>query len=1028
MSISNISRERYRAGCFALRCLLAALTAAFFAPSSIALDPNRSIAQYMHDRWRAEQGFLGGSVNAIAATSDGYLWVGTGKGLLRFDGLSFRLFNHANSPSFPTDLVLGLATDAQGSLWVRLQTPGLLRLRGGSFQAVLPGQVPETGVTAMGVGIHGDVLLAGGGNVLRYNNGKIVDMAGEISHHARTATSIAETSDGTEWIGTRDEGLVSSHGGEASAAGGIPDRKVNCILPGTGTELWIGTDHGLLRWSGSEITRRGVPESLLHAEVLALTRDRDSNLWVGTTAGLVRIDSRGIASMNRSESHRPRPVNALFEDREGNLWVGGPDGLERYRDSVFLKYPLNTDEPSEDGGPLYVDAAGRTWYGPSDGGLFWLNARERGNIIAAGLSKDVAYSISGSPGELWVGRQQGGLTQLREQGGSFASRTFTAADGLAPGSIYVVLRTHDGTVWAGTLNGGVSRLRNGRITTYTTANGLLSNSVSAIEEGSDGTVWFATSNGLQSFAHEQWRTYSIQDGIPPGRVNCLAEDSQGVLWIGTEAGIAFIRAGRLQIPREIPEALLGLVLGIAHDKRGDLWIATSGHLLRAPRANLLGDLPGQGDVREFGLADGLATTEGVRRSRSVVIDRLGRIWFSLHGGISVVDPARVAARSVPAIVHIQSVSVDGRVLDSSTALRIPAAQQRITFSYIGLSLSVPERVRYRYRLEGYDREWSEPSAAHETGYTNLAPRSYRFRVIACNSEGVWNGSETTVAMEIMPAIWQTWWFSVAIAVTCALAIIFMYRLRLRRLTARLNLGFEERLAERTRIAQELHDTLLQGFLSASMQVHVATDSLPQDSSVKPVLTRALEVMRQVIEEGRNAIRGLRSSDDASLDLEHAFAKIQQEPVLRQQARRPDFRMIVEGERRPLHPALRDEVYRIGREALINAFRHARAKKIEMELKYSSNWLRVLVRDDGCGIDPEIVQSGRDGHWGLRGMRERADRIGAQLHVMSSASAGTEIELSVPGNVAFQKRSGRKLAWSGRQVRQAPRPGSKTGDE
>jgi len=233
-------------------------------------------------------------------------------------------------------------------------------------------------------------------------------------------------------------------------------------------------------------------------------------------------------------------------------------------------------------------------------------------------------------------------------------------------------------------------------------------------------------------------------------------------------------------------------------------------------------------------------------------------------------------------------------------------------------------------------------------------------------------------------------------------IVLLYRLRLRQATNRINLSFQERLAERTRIAQELHDTLLQGFLSASMQVHVAADRLPDDSAVKPTLNRALELMRQVIDEGRNAVRGLRSTRSASLDLEQSFARIQQEIAGSDpDSERVEFRVVVGGERRPLHPVLRDEVYRIGREAVINAFRHAHAGKIEMELRYSARNLTLMVRDDGRGIDPNMLKAGRDGHFGLVGMRERADRIGARLQVMSSASAGTEIELSIPGNIVFQ---------------------------
>jgi signal transduction histidine kinase len=329
---------------------------------------------------------------------------------------------------------------------------------------------------------------------------------------------------------------------------------------------------------------------------------------------------------------------------------------------------------------------------------------------------------------------------------------------------------------------------------------------------------------------------------------------------------------------------------------------------------------------------------------------------------------------------------------------------------------VPERVRFRYRLDAFDRGWSEPVATREAAYTNLPPGPYRFRVIASNSDGVWSGNEAAIGFEVDPLFWQTWWFRASALIACMIIGLALYRFRLHQVTRRLNFRFEERLAERTHIAQELHDTLLQGFLSASMQLQVAMDGLPADSPVNTTFTRALHLMTQVIDEGRNAVRGLRSSNTSSLDLEHAFLGIQREVVPDGQLiEQIGFRVIVDGQPRPLHPLLRDEVYRIGREALINAFRHARAKHIELEIKYSSSHLFILVRDDGCGIDPQTLRSGRARHWGLSGMRERADRIGSRLHVWSSAGAGTEIELAVPGHVAFRDHRNHALTWLNRHV-------------
>ena len=351
--------------------------------------------------------------------------------------------------------------------------------------------------------------------------------------------------------------------------------------------------------------------------------------------------------------------------------------------------------------------------------------------------------------------------------------------------------------------------------------------------------------------------------------------------------------------------------------------------------------------------------------------------------------------------------MDGRPLDLKTSPRFPADRQRLAFDYTGLSLAAPDRVRYRYRLDGYDHDWSAPGNIRQAVYTNLEPGPYRFRVMASNSEGLWNSPEATFVLEIVPHLWQTWWFSLACVLIAFLAIVGIYRFRLHRVSAALNLRFEERLTERTRIARELHDTLLQGFISASMQVHVALDALPDNSKSKPILTRALQLMQQVVEEGRNTVRGLRSPDAASIPLETALSRIQEEL-----GPRPDvaYRVIVEGQQRPLRPILRDEVYRIGREALMNAFRHSSAKRIELQLQYSSAKFQIFVRDDGSGIDSAILLTGREGHWGLVGMRERAERIGARLHVYSRSAAGTEIELEVPAHLAYQDAAAVGRRW------------------
>jgi signal transduction histidine kinase/ligand-binding sensor domain-containing protein len=969
---------------------LAALCAMLvIVPTAQALNPNRLLDQYLHDRWSADRGFPVGLVNAIAQTPDGYLWIGGEMGLVRFDGANFRVFNHANTDSLPESAVIGLLTDKEGSLWIHLETRDVFRYRHDRFEPV---SAPEH-VTAMGRGLAGDIVLAGSGQLMRYAGSRPANLG---SPAAPLVIAVIEGSDGTVWLGTHN-GLFGWRNGSSFDVRGLPDRKVNCLLAGDGGDLWVGTDHGLVRWTGGEITQEGLPAQLRTTQILTMTRDRDRNLWFGTARGTIRISATGAYTETGVDAIAAR---ALFEDREGSLWIGSAQAIQRYRDRVFLAIPIEGGS-----GPIYTDDLGRTWIGPPGGGLFWVRGNERQAVTVAGLGSDVVYSISGGGGEIWVGRQRGGLTRLRGSGADFDARTFTAATGLAAGSVTTVHRNRDGTVWAGTLNAGVSRVRAGQVNTYTTANGLASNAISAIEEGADGTMWFATASGLVAFARDRWRTLTSSEGAPPARINCLMEDSANVLWIGTEAGIAFLSESKMHTPRDMPEPLSEEILGLAYDSRGFLWIDTAKHVVRVPRNRLLEELVTPGEVRDFGPGDGIPTPEGVRRDRSIMRDSAGRIWFSLRSGISMVEPGRVAD-SAPAIVHVESVSADGMTVPGATVFRIPAGSRRIRFEYFAVSLSVPERVRYRYRLDSFDSGWTDPVPSRETVYTNLNPGHYTFRIIASNSDGIWNSTEAKIQLEVAPQVWQTLWFKVAITGACLIGIAALYRIRLHTLTRQMNIRFQERLDERTRIAQELHDTLLQGLIATSMQLSVTVDKIPRDSATRQHFDRVLAMLQQVANESRNAVRGLRSPAASVDDLEAAFSRVREETAA------PDstvFRIVVDGARRPLNPLIRDVVYRIGREALINAFRHSNAAEIELELHYELVVFRLVVRDTGIGIDEQLLQKGREGHFGLIGMRESADKIGGQVRVRSRESAGTEVELRIPGRGAYTEAS-RKRSW------------------
>src|SRR5882724_1449220 len=582
---SNISLDARTVQCWLRKSLIAALALACSASLAQALDPNRVLAQYMREHWGSEKGFTGGSVTALAQTPDGYLWIGTEKGLIRFDGFSFLNFPQATPTTLPIGPVQALASDEQGNLWILLQSTKILRYHEGKFE--LGREVAEFGITSFLKRRDGSVLFASlAFGPLIYHSGRF-ELLGppseplnpapgatevttdELSSRLSWATgvvphrfaepnsaviSMGETSDGKVWLGTSDKGLFyMSQSRVVPVATGLSGAKINCLLASENQELWIGTDKGVLRWDGAKVTSLTVPLALRHLDVLSMIRDRDSNIWLGTPNGLIRVNSGGVV-MDEANPQTAILVTALLEDREGNLWAGSPSGINRLLDSAFVTYSA-AGLQSESSGPVYVDQSERVWFAPFEGGLHWLKAEKSGSVPNDRLDQDVVYSIAGTNDDLWIGRQQGGLTHLRFIAGSLTTKTYTEADGLAQNSVYAVFQSHDRWVWAGTLSAGVSQLANGKFTSYTTANGLASNSVTSIAQTSDGTMWFATPNGLSALSGEHWRTLGIREGLPSQTVNCLLTGASDLLWIGTANGLAYQISGQVQVPTALPASL-----------------------------------------------------------------------------------------------------------------------------------------------------------------------------------------------------------------------------------------------------------------------------------------------------------------------------------------------------------------------------------------------------------------------------------------------------------------------------------------
>jgi signal transduction histidine kinase len=498
------------------------------------------------------------------------------------------------------------------------------------------------------------------------------------------------------------------------------------------------------------------------------------------------------------------------------------------------------------------------------------------------------------------------------------------------------------------------------------------------------------------------RVFSGKDGVQIGAVTSI-QGKGTKIWIGGEFGLEFFDGSRFQPVNPSDGSAFGGISGIVADPENGLWFSDNRGVIHIRGAQLRESGARKVEFETFGLLDGLtAELRGPLASPSAVQTTDGRIWFATTNGLAWINPNRIVRNTVPPPVSIESVIADGKKYYNSTVLRLPPRTANLQIAYTATSLTVPERVRFRYKLEGQDEDWQEPGTRREAVYTNLDAGSYRFHVIACNNDGVWNEAGASLEFFVLPAYYQTTWFR-TLCIGAFLGLFWvLYQLRVRQLQRKFAMVVEARVDERTRIARELHDTVLQSLHGLLMSFQRAANLLPdRPVEAKQRLEGAIDQAAQAITEGREAVQGLRLSTIVTNDLAVAIQTLGEELAAQQTSQdAPLFNVAVEGTPRDLNPILRDDVYRIAGEALRNAFHHAQARRIEVEIQYDKNHLRLRVRDDGRGVDSDVFIEGRSGHWGLQGMRERAKLLGGQLEVWSELDSGTEIQLSIPASIAY----------------------------
>jgi signal transduction histidine kinase len=648
-----------------------------------------------------------------------------------------------------------------------------------------------------------------------------------------------------------------------------------------------------------------------------------------------------------------------------SVWLGTLDGLNRWNDGRVTVYRMGSGGLLGNVHSLFQDEGGRIWVS-TNGGVAWF---ENGRLIpVSGVPGGNVHSIAGDrAGNLWISNQDHGLFHLLDR--SVVEQIPWAglvrndsARALFPDPL-------QGGLWLGLRKGGVAYFKDGQVrASYAGGDGLGEGLVDGLQLEPDGTLWAATEGGLSRVKDGHVATLTSKNGLPCDSVHWAMEDDDHTFWLDTACGL--VRTPRTEL---------------------DAWVADPKRTIQAT---------------VFDSSDGVRSRAGASGGYSPRVAKSadGKLWFATLDGVSVIDPRHLPFNKLPPPVHIEQITADRKKYETSSSQRLPPLVRDLEIDYTALSLLEPGKIRFRVKLEGFDPDWKDMGNDRKAFYTNLAPRNYRFRVMASNNSGVWNESGDSFDFSVAPTYYQTRWFQASCAAALLLMLWALYRYRLHQIAQEFNARLDERVNERTRIARDLHDTLLQSFHGLMFRFQAARNMLPRrPEEAMQALDGALERTEQAIAEGRDAIHGLRASTTVTNELAQAVTALGNELASQDSGR---FHVMVEGPPRDLHPILRDEIYAIAREAVRNAFCHAQADKIEADIRYSGSLFQLRIRDDGKGLDPEVVAEGRAGHYGVPGMRERAKRIGGRLDVWTGTGAGTEIELSIPGSIAYGTSSGR----------------------
>jgi signal transduction histidine kinase/ligand-binding sensor domain-containing protein len=985
----------------------------------LASDSSLAISQYAHTAWTVRDGFSVNGAFAMAQTPDGYLWLGSGSGLFHFDGIRFVRWQPPAGEPRPIAGVYSLLCARDGTLWIGT-FDGLATWREGRLTWLR--EFDQTFVTSMledrSGGVWFGAITRAGGRLCSVRAGHAT-CAGDDGRFGEFVWSVHEDRMGTLWVGA-DSG-VWRWSEPSPRRYPTPGGRVGDLSASEDGQLVIGIrGKGLRQLIGEKLDAYPIRRALTATAFLQdgevdsnkLLRDRNGALWIGTEQrGLVHVQDGRADTFAKSDGLSGDIICSLFEDREGNIWVSTSTGLDRFREVPIRSYSKREGLPSDALRSVVAARDGSLWLAAPDGLTRWKDGQTAIFRRPSGLPDDSTQSLfEDSQGRIWV-FTKGGLAY------SDGNR-FVAVPGVPSEEVFSITGDEAGNLWLSG-NRGLTHLRSARIVEHFPWSTLRRTQQAKVVLSDKGGVWlsFWNDGGVEYFKDGQLRaSYGVADGLGKGVVPGIQLDEDGALWAATAGGISRIKDGHVSTLTGRNGLPCDTIHSTMLDDSRALWAYATCGLFRIARTELetwIAHPSRRIETTLWDAADGVELLAGPSSYGPFVARSAdGKLWFLGVEGIQVIDPRRLSVNTVPPPVHVERLIADHEIRSQrlpgggpAPGVRLPPRVRDLQIDFTALSFAAPAKIRFKYHLDGQDRDWREVVNERQVQYSNLHPGTFRFRVIAANNSGVWNEQGDVLEFSIEPAYYQTAWFA-ALCAAGGLALLWVgYQARVRQLHHRFEMALEARVSERTRIARELHDTLLQSFHGLLLRFQTVSQLwADRPELAKEKLDSAINEAANAITEGRNAVQGLRESTSATSDIAEAIGTLGAELAAAPGDRpAPAFHVTVEGKPRPLHPILRDDIYKITAEALRNAFRHADATDVDVEIRYDREQFRLRVQDDGKGFDAaRLPGQEAAGHYGVPGMRERAALMGGTLTVWSKEGAGTAVELCIPSRSAYVK--------------------------